>query len=300
MRTSVLPVRSEPLRSELSARLVAVHPLPGVRAGSALVRVDARLLAVQDDAFCAAWIDLPGFGVTQLPLQGDGSALAKKDKPDFEAALRAPDGSVYLLGSGSLGNRCTLARIGPDRAAVSLREIPEMYESVRLALSLGNRPNIEGAGVVGSRLRLFHRGAGSAPSASVDLPLDVLTGAPPEVLALRWFELGALDGVGLAFTDVEILGDARTVFVAAAEQTDDAIADGPVAGAAIGLIEGAHGSVRWTRLLESDGRPSLRKVEGLALDDDLRGGWLITDPDDPHRAAELCRVELDGFNFLQI
>jgi hypothetical protein len=38
----------------------------------------------------------------------------------------------------------------------------------------------------------------------------------------------------------------------------------------------------------------VRKVEGLAVDDDLRGGWLITDPDDPTRSAELCRVELDG------
>ncbi|MFD4180424.1 DUF6929 family protein [Rhodococcus sp. NPDC058514] len=285
------------MRSELSARLVAVNPLPGVRAGSALVRVGARLLAVQDDAFCAAWIDLPGLGVTPLPLKGDGAALAKKDKPDFEAALRAPDGSVHLLGSGSLENRCTLARIDPDGAAVTLREMPEIYESVRRALDLGDRPNIEGAGVDGSRLRLFHRGAGSAPSASVDLPVGVLDGDRPEVLGFNRFDLGTLDGVGLGITDAAILGHDRAVFLAAAEQTDDAIADGPVAGAAVGLIEGANGplAVRWTRLLESDGRPSRRKVEGLAVDDDLRGGWLITDPDDPDRPAELCRVALDGF-----
>ncbi|MFC7446724.1 DUF6929 family protein [Rhodococcus daqingensis] len=285
------------MRSELSARLVAVHPLPGVRAGSALVRVGDRLLAVQDDAFCAAWVDLPGLAVTPMPLKGDGAALAKKDKPDFESALRAPDGTVHLLGSGSLGNRCTLARIDPVGAAVTLREAPEIYEKVRLALGLDERPNIEGAGVDGTRLRLFHRGAGPAPSASVDLPLGVLDGERPEVLGCTWFELGTLDGVGLAFTDAVILGHHRTVFLAAAEQTDDAVADGPVAGAAVGLIDGAHDphTVRWTRLLESDGRPSLRKAEGIAVDDDLRGGWLITDPDDPRRAAELCRVELDGF-----
>ncbi|MGW6374698.1 DUF6929 family protein [Rhodococcus sp. NPDC055112] len=284
------------MRSELSARLVAVHPLPGVRAGSALVRVGDRLLAVQDDAFCAAWIDLPGLGVTPLPLKGDGAELAKRDKPDFESALRAPDGSVHLLGSGSLQNRCTLARIDPDNGSVTLRESPAIYDSVRLALGLDDRPNIEGAAVDGSRLRVFHRGAGSAPSASVDLPLGVLDGDGPEVIGVNWFRLGTLDGVGLGVTDAAVLSPHRTVFLAAAEQTDDAIADGPVAGAAVGLIDGPADSlsVRWTRLLESDGRPSVRKVEGLTVDDDLRGGWLITDPDDPTRSAELCRVELGG------
>ncbi|TJZ80342.1 hypothetical protein FCG67_05650 [Rhodococcus oryzae] len=284
------------MRSELSARLVAAHPLPGVRAGSALVRVGDRLLAVQDDAFCAAWIDLPGLGVTRLPLSGDGVALAKKDKPDFESALRAPDGSIRLLGSGSLENRCTLARIDPDDGSVTLHEFPAIYDSVRLALGLADRPNIEGAAVDGSRLRLFHRGAGSAASACVDLPLGVLDGDRPQVLGFTWFELGTLDGVGLGVTDAAVLSHDRTMFLAAAELTDDAIADGPVAGAAVGLIDGVGDplSVRWTRLLESDGRPSVRKVEGLAVDDDLGGGWLITDPDDPTRSAELCRVELDG------
>ncbi|MFC4604069.1 DUF6929 family protein [Rhodococcus kronopolitis] len=286
------------MRVNLRARLVSVHPLPGVRAGSALVRVDDRLLAVQDDAFCAAWVTLPELVVSSVPLAADGAPLAKPDKPDFEAALRAPDGGVHLLGSGSLATRCTLARLDPGRGTVSLREAGDVYDSVSRALGLVGRPNIEGAGVAGDRLRLFHRGAAAQPSGSVDLPLGVLDGETPEVLDCRQFDLGSVDGVPLAFTDATVVDHTRTVFLAAAENTVDAIADGAIAGSAVGLIaySGDRPAVHWTRLLDPDGRPSLRKVEGLALDDDLRGGWLLTDPDDAQRPAELCRVALEGFD----
>jgi hypothetical protein len=125
----------------------------------------------------------------------------------------------------------------------------------------------------------------------------VLHGGEPRVLALQLFELGTLEGVGLGFTDVALLPDGRSVFLAAAEDAPDAIADGPVLGSVVGLLEPSAngGGARWTRLLGSDGRPSPYKVEGVAIDRGARGGWLLTDSDDPRVPAMLLRVELRGF-----
>jgi hypothetical protein len=281
----------------MAARIVAAFPLAGVRAGSALLRVGARLLAVQDDAYCACWIDLPGLLVTRFVLGSGGAPLPKALKPDFEAAVQTADGDIYLLGSGSTRQRTVLARIDLARASVVLTDVPQIYDCVQRALDLASVPNIEGAVVDDSVLRLFHRGVGSTPSASIDLPLGVLDGDLPRALASHWIQLGRLDDVPLSVTDAAMVGHHRTLFLAVAEDTIDAVADGPVVGCAIGLLTGPPDrlAVRWCGILEADGRPSRRKLEGIAVDDDLRGAWAITDPDDPDRAAELCRIDLSGF-----
>ncbi len=291
---------SAPVRAledpSLAALVVASHPLPGVTGGSALLDVGGRLLAIHDDAFRVSWIDPASLAVTPLLLAGDGAVLTKTDKPDFESALRTPDGDVYVLGSGATEKRCIVARIDAANA-VTLRHRSALYASARDALASGERPNIEGAIVVRERLRLFNRAAGRTPNASIDLPLAALHGGEPRVLDLQTFELGTLDGVPLGFTDVTALRDGRGAFLAAAEDAPDAIADGPVAGSVVGVLEPSASGVdaRWTRLLGSDGRPSPYKVEGIAIDRDVRGGWLLTDPDDPRVPAMLLKIELRGF-----
>ena len=291
---------STPVRAledpSLAALVVESHPLPGVTGGSALLDVDGRLLAIHDDAFRVSWIDRASFAVTPLLLLGDGAVLAKPDKPDFESAVKTADGAVHVLGSGSAEKRCIVARIDAANQ-VTLHERPALYSALQGALASGERPNIEGALIAGERLRLFNRAAGRTPNASVDLPLAALHGGEARVLALQLFDLGTLEGVRLGFTDVAALADGRSVFLAAAEDAPDAIADGPVAGSVVGLLElsasgvGAH----WTRLLGSDGQPSPYKVEGVVVDRDVRGAWLLTDSDDPRVPAMLLRVELRGF-----
>jgi hypothetical protein len=291
------PIRAVEDRA-LSARIVATHRLAGVTGGSALLDFDGRLLAIHDDAFRVSWIALPSLAVTPLVLAGDGAPLAKADKPDFEVALRTPDGAIHVLASGSSARRCTIARIDPRTSAVTMLEHPRLYRCVQDALGSAERPNIEGALVVQDRLRLFNRAAGGAPNASIDVPLATLEGTPAEALAAATFELGMIDGVRLGFTDVAALRDTRAAFLAAAEDAPDAIADGPVAGSVVGLLEPrTRGGVaaRWTRLREADGRPSVHKAEGLTIDADLRGGWLLTDEDDPRVPAALLRIALEGF-----
>jgi hypothetical protein len=277
----------------LSARIVEFRPLEGVTAGSALLRIGARLLAVHDDAFRVTWVDLRRFALTPLVLRAEGSALPKVRKPDFESAVRNADGDVYLLGSGSTSRRCVVARIDLESRVVALRDRLDIYRCVQEALGLETRPNVEGAIVRGERLSLFHRGIGGT-SAIVDLPIDVLDGAAPRALAAQTFALGELDGVRLAFTDAATVSDRRLLFVAAAEDAADAIADGPVTGSVLGIFEDPA-DARFTCLIAPDGAPCRLKVEGLAVDDDLRNAWILTDPDDPREPTELGRVELEGF-----
>ena len=265
-----------------------MHALKGVRAGSALLRVGARLLAIQDDAFAAVWIDPATHVTTPLVLRGTGQPLDKQLKPDFEVAF-AHDGRIWVLGSGSRPSRCCIARIDLARREAPLFDAQALYGALEQAL--GRAPNIEGAVSSGDRLRLFQRGPGRSPGGNftVDVAIDVLDGAEPRILAVRRHELGAVGETFLGFTDA-VLFRKHVVYLAVAEDTPDGIADGAVTGAAIGVFDGKI--ARWNLLTEADGAPSRRKDEGMALDD-AGGGWLLTDPDDPARPAELCRVTLD-------
>ena len=242
---------------------------------------------MQDDAFAAVWIDPAARKTSPLVLRGAGGALDKQAKPDFEAAF-VHDGKAWILGSGSKPNRCDAARIDLDRGEAVLLSFLPLYGAVSRAL--GVPVNIEGAVPLGDRLRLFQRGPGRTPRASytVDVNLDVLAGAPPRVLDVANYDLGALGGVFLAFTDAVALGR-HVAYLAVAEDTPDGIADGPVHGAAIGII--GAGGAHWDVINEPDGSVSKRKFEGVALDA-AGGGWLLTDPDDPKKPAELCRVEM--------
>jgi hypothetical protein len=277
----------------LGARVIATYPLAGVTGGSALLRVGERLLAVHDDAFRATWIALPSMQTTPLVLLHDGAPLRKADKPDFESAVRAPDGRIYLLGSGAAANRCAVARIDPGSGDSSVALRPQMYRYIADALPAGAVPNIEGAVVDEGRLVLFHRGIGT-PSTVFELPAAVLYGDDARLLRVRQYALGEIGGIRLGFTDAARIARGRTAFVATAEDTPDAIADGPVTGSVIGLLEDRARAARWTALIGRDGRPFPAKVEGLAID--AGGAWILTDADDPAQPAVLGRVQLDGFH----
>lgn len=261
-----------------------------MRAGSALVWSSGRLLVVQDDALAVGWVDPRSGAVELVALEGDGGPLGKAIKPDFEAAFAGPDGSITLLGSGSTASRCCVARIEVATGRVGFTDCTRLFEA--LAVRLGTRPNIEGAVLEGDRLQLFHRGAGGAASAIAEVRADALDGGDVASVSFDWVELGTASGVSLAFTDAAPTAGG-VLYLAVAEDTPNAVDDGPIAGAAVGVIRG--GRARYAILEEADGKPTRRKVEGLALDPSTGEAFLVTDPDDPTRPAELCRVALSGY-----
>lgn len=278
-----------------------------VRAASAVVRLGDGRLVVSDDATHAAWFR-PGVGPTRVrllpPVEGhevfDEQSGTKHLKPDLETACRVEvDGeeAVLVMGSGSSPRRMRwcLVRMRDGVPEVTATDRDELYADV--ADSLGLDPddlNLEGACIVGRRLRWFHRGLPSAglPSGSVDLDLGAAVSAAAgrlegslRVEAPRTYDVGSVDGVGLAITDVVALPDGDLLACTAAEDSPDARDDGPVSATALARIRD-HEVVDVVPLPDLDGR--VLKVEGLmVLDADETGVTLyaVTDVDDPGAAS---------------
>ena len=158
--------------------------------------------------------------------------------------------------------------------------------------------NIEGACVVGKELWLFHRGnTGPHDAGPTVFRLAQAAfarwlasdGAMPEIDGALPYELGEVAGVRLGFTDAVAVG-ARVFYLAAAEASPNAIDDGAVLAAQLGVIEGDR--VRAAPLM-IDGVPV--KAEGLAFDPkDPRHAWIAIDPDDVDAPARLYELELVG------
>ena len=243
-----------------------------VRAASAMAPFGDGWLVVQDDATHAAWVR-PG-SVTAVrvvePVGGHEvfsvAAGTKHLKPDFEAACPAA-GGVLLLGSGSAAARMRASLV--TRSGFTVADLTPVYRTVAAALGLrDDQLNLEGACVAGDRLRWFQRGnlAAGVPNASVDVDFAALTGAvtgtvPADRVGVgdaRRYELGTIAGVGLAVTDAVSLGEGRVLVSAAAEDTPNAVDDGPVVGAALAVL--GDGGV-----LDAVEFPETYKVEGLAI-----------------------------------
>jgi hypothetical protein len=283
--------RSLPVELVSSRRLHFDDGSP-VRAASALAPFGDGLLVAQDDAVHAAW--WTGGSVRPVtvlpPVQGrtvfGPSTGSKHLKPDLEAAcaVGTTDGpAALLLGSGSLLARttCVLVRPGADGPVTAHVELSGLYARVAAALGIAvDELNLEGACLVGDRLRWFQRGSSAlgVPSASVDVDLDALlaavsAGAGEDDIALgevHRYELGSVDGVALAVTDAVALPDGRLLVSAAAEDAPNAVDDGPVVGSALLVLHGTDVVAR-ADLPLVDGAPP--KVEGLAAT--ARGGGVL-------------------------
>jgi hypothetical protein len=285
-----------------------------VRAASAIAPFGGGWLVVQDDATHAAWLQAGSVTGVRVVPPVDGlevfsaAAGTKLLKPDFEAACGVTvDGAngVLLLGSGSATARTraslvTMGAAGPTFAVVDLAEV---YGDVAAALGLrGDQLNLEGACPVGDRLRWFQRGnlTAGVPSACVDVDLVALLGAVTgqgaggrvEVGDVRRYDLGTVDGVALAVTDAVALADGRMLVSAAAEDTPNAVDDGPVVGSALALLD--DGGVLATVSLPGSASGAY-KVEGLAVRETTPDGLrllAVTDSDDPTAASQCLALSL--------
>ncbi len=294
MSDQYLPPSSE----TATAMIEWAVPLPGVRAGSALVQVGDRLLLAQDDDHTLVWVTVDGESVncTHAPLHEKSGPQTKAAKPDFEAATMLPDGRVLVIGSGSAPPRRTVVLLHPETGDFELRDAGRLYDLVTAAL--GHTPNLEGVVWIDGGVRLFHRGHAEQTNAVVDMTIDPDDTAHAAIRSVQRWDIGTVPGasgpVALTVTDAETDSHGRDWFLAAAEDTPNAIDDGPVVGAAIGH-RSPTGDSAMALIMEADGTPCARKAEGLVLTPDLRTAWLVTDPDDEELNAELCRVRLEGW-----
>jgi hypothetical protein len=285
---------------------------PGIShlsAASGLGRIGQRLYVVADDEHALGVFDLsdnrPGtlFPIFEgkLPLH---HRARKAAKPDLESLVVLPslpwipNGALLALGSGSLPNRqrgvCVPldAQGGPVGPARHI-DLSGWFEPLHL-----NFPdlNIEGAFIDGADFCLLQRGNSHSPVnaclrfARHEVETWLQSGGPvPSLASARHFDLGLVNGVPLCFTDGAALPDGSWVFSAAAEATDDSVADGSCHGSVVGWV-GATGQIQMLQPL------SLRcKVEGIAatLDNGVLKLLLVTDADDRGTPALLLRTTLE-------
>jgi hypothetical protein len=284
-------------------------------AASGLVALGSHLYVVADDELQLGRFpqsgDAPGELLRLLPgVLPDPYAERKARKPDFEALVRLPPldggaaGTLLALGSGSAPNRYTgaLMSVTEDGVAVGTPRTIDLSGIYGAIAPQFHTLNIEGAVVVGDQLVLMQRGnKHQSQCAYVHLHLaDVLAAlastdslGSAAVIDVRTYDLGAIDGAPLCFSDGAALPDGSIVFTAIAEAAANSYDDGPCNGAAIGVTNSA-GELR---LLERVDRG--HKIEGIEAQVDgsrvrLR---LVTDADDAAVPAQLLSAEIDGYPF---
>ena len=276
-----------------------------VRAASGVARYGAGWLVVQDDATQGCvWEAGSGRALRLVaPVEGhdtfEEASGTKALKPDLEAVVALPDGRTLVLGSGSTPARMRCVLL--SESTIQVAGLAPVYARVAELLDVpADQLNLEGATVVGDKLRWFQRGLPSAgaPSASVDVELDGLlahaSGAPAAVRVsdVRRYDLGTVAGVGLAITDAVSLSGGLVLVSAAAEDSPSTYDDGPVVGSALALLDG-------DRLLDLAELPLLdgevAKLEGLALvrqRDDVLEVVAVIDADDPTVPSLLLELEV--------
>jgi hypothetical protein len=303
----------------MDVEVVAAEPLrfrdgSPVRAASAVVALGDGHLVVSDDATHGAWFREGTATPVRLlpPVEGhdvfDEASGTKHLKPDLETACQVEvDGAraVLVMGSGSSSARmrwCVL-RLREGRPTTVATEMAPLYAAVADALAVDlDLLNLEGACLVGGALRWFHRGLPSAGlrSGSVDIDLRsalaaaVGDGDPAGVTVTRpvHYDLGAVDGVGLAVTDVVALPGGDLLASAAAEDSPHPRDDGPVVASALARVRDDR-VLEVVRLPTLDG--SVIKVEGLmVLEAEAERTTLlaVTDVDDPRAASWAIRLHV--------
>lgn len=311
-----------PLFYELGADAGLDRPAH-VRAGSALARLGPSTLAVvQDDASFLAVLEGVGGAlvVRDVPLpaydgvrQFDDGRGNKKAKLNLEACLTW-GGMLVAFGSGSSPARERVALV-KNAAYPSPRttvvEANALYAAMRAHRDFpGSELNVEGAALSGDDVLFLQRGNGARAgkrepvdaTARVDRAalLGYLNGlargepapCPPLRDVVRW-DLGAVGGIRLTFTDAVEAAGRWTAFLACAEASPDATRDGPVVGVSIGRLDDRTGEAELAMITDERGAPLLDKAEGITLDvHDPRRAWLVVDRDDPERAAELLELRL--------
>ena len=300
-----------------------------VRAGSALVRLGARCLAVvQDDASFIAILDgvgdpETGVVIHDVPLPAvDGIRLFdetrgnKRLKLDLEAALVVDDGKLLVaLGSGSTHARERIVLVeepSSEDPRVTVVEARALYAALRENAELaGSELNVEGAAIAGEDVLIFQRGNGATVGARLpvdataridrraliaylrSLACDPAHARPcPPVREVTQWDLGAIEGTRLTFTDGVAHGR-WTGFLACAEASPDATRDGPVSGVAIGRLDDRAPIAELGAITDEQGAPLTDKAEGITFDDtDPRRAWLVIDRDDPAAPADLLELRL--------
>lgn len=206
----------------------------------------------------------------------------KKTKPDFESLLFLPDlDSLLCIPSGSKKNRSRAAIINLQNYSIQELSFRKVYAGLeRLYPEL----NIEGAVIIGDKIRLFQRGNGKlGQNAIIDLNLKAFLQDHAQNLTHKRIDLGKFDSTPFSFTDATLFKD-FCWYLAVAENSESTFLDGDFLEAYLGKMDLA-GNLLESYPLNIDSKP-----EGIAFDEN--DFYVVTDDDDRRKPSSLYRGRL--------
>jgi hypothetical protein len=273
----------------------ALHPegRAHISAASGLVCKQGKTWVIGDDEQHLACFHNAGSpGDLHRLLPGDlptGKAARKKRKADLETLFWWPaSNALVTLGSGCAAGRQRGVAMGLDQPCVHSFTAQPWFEPLRERLG---GLNIEGAFVWQGHVVLLNRGhANGGVNAAAGWrfsDFEALMAGNHQRTPPRWlreFDLGTINGTAWGFTDGKALPDGSGwLFSAAAEASDDSVADGQVLGAMLGRVN-ARGEIQAQRRLDAP-----HKVEGIDMQQRTDGlhVFMVTDADDPTEASWL-------------
>jgi hypothetical protein len=280
-----------------------------ISAASGLVYILGDFYVIADDEVALARFsdDPKAAGILyalldfELPIE---SAERKKLKPDWESLvilsnrlgistqtlLAIPSGSTENRHFGSLIELNEMGRVASANAV----DFQPLYSELRLVFK---ELNVEGAIVGESTVKLFQRGNKNGirngwvelnrNEACKELRISrQLTSKSIE--SFQIFDLGMKNKVPYSFTDVSTFYNHQILFVAAAEDTENAYVDGAFLGSVIGTINEC-GQVTRCEELNIPYKP-----EGICWTPELgpKSFILVTDSDDPNVPSQMYRGHL--------
>jgi len=264
-------------------------------AASGIVCLEQSLYVVADDLLTLAVYDLQGVRTQSIQLLPgelpDEHAARKAQKPDFEALVSLPDGSVLALGSGSTQRRQRAVWVQHLATAprCSIIDLSELYAALDRELP---ELNIEGGAVFSGQLYLGSRGNGARrDNALIALELDGVLAAlqtaqrlsANSLQSIQRVQLPELDGVPLSLTDLAVHGS-QLVFSAAAEASANTYDDGACAGSVVGKLS-THGAASALVTIATG-----LKLEGICSAGAKRL-YAVADADDANAQAPLLLIE---------
>lgn len=284
-----------------------------------------ELVAAHAKADFVEFIDAKAGSHRRVELPKGGARIAAGLKRGAELSIEAVMAGrdyrgEFLLavgsGSNSEAQRIVRMRVGAGELDLWVVEANWLYRTLALLPGFASSTlNIEGVAAIRAReggapiVRLCQRGNGkprtNAPvtSATVDIHQTVLIGylercrqnpnaqLGDDLTNVRRYDLGALDGVRLGFSDACGMGDERMLYVAVAEDCPDVGISGPNHGTLIGIIDG-DGQALQAPIRESDGSPTNAKVAAVTIDD--RGRIYVALQATKTLPARLCRLKVSG------
>jgi hypothetical protein len=96
-----------------------------------MVSHGSRFLIAQDDDYTLVWLepDSEPVSIELVPLRGSTRAMAKSEKPDFEAACTLPGGQILVMGSGSSQPRRSIVLLDPVSGDFTIHNAGRLYDS---------------------------------------------------------------------------------------------------------------------------------------------------------------------------